>query len=195
MTSCAQPPCFAFFQGTSMETPHVAGSAALIKQLHPNWSPLQVKSALENTAKRPVGASSNNAPLTNPMSRGGGRIVLAAVTQVTATLDVAGSANIGYGRLSATNDTGTTDVPVRATSVVNTAVTYTLTVSPAVTGAHAPVITTSTSSITLSPGSTVKFDVFLTLQSSTAPGDYYGDITLTGGTVTLNIPYWIEVTP
>src|SRR5439155_1398971 len=51
MTSCAQPPCFAFFQGTSMATPHVAGSAALIKQLHPNWSPEQVKSALENGAK------------------------------------------------------------------------------------------------------------------------------------------------
>jgi len=37
--------------------------------------------------------------------------------------------------------------------------------------------------------------VFLTLQPSTAPGDYYGDIVLTGGTVTLRIPYWIEVTP
>ena len=91
MTSCASPPCFAFFQGTSMATPHVAGSAALIKQLHPTWSPLQVKSALENTAKRPVGSSSSNTPLSNPMDRGGGRIDLGAVTQITATLDVAGS--------------------------------------------------------------------------------------------------------
>ena len=129
------------------------------------------------------------------MDRGGGRIDLGAVTQITATLDVAGSASIGYGRLSATNDTGATDVPVRATSVKSSSVTYTLSVSRAVDGANAPSITTSTTTLTIGAGKTVKFDVFLTLQPSTVPGDYYGDILLSGGTVTLRIPYWIEVTP
>jgi minor extracellular serine protease Vpr len=190
MSSCASPPCFAFFQGTSMATPHVAGAAALIKQLHPSWSPLQIKSALENTAKRPVGASSNNAPLTNPMFRGGGRIDLAAVTQITATIDALGSANLGFGQVS---QGGKNDATVNVQSVAGTTITYTVTVSSAVGGANAPQITASVTSITVGAGGTGKFEVLLTVTSKTASGDYFGDITLTGGTVTLQIPYWVEV--
>src|SRR5205085_3716487 len=41
---------FAVFDGTSMATPHVTGAVALLLQLHPFWSPRQVKSALMSTA-------------------------------------------------------------------------------------------------------------------------------------------------
>ena len=47
---CDGDPCFAFFQGTSMATPHLAGSAAIVRQEHPDWPAWAVGSAVVNTA-------------------------------------------------------------------------------------------------------------------------------------------------
>ncbi|WP_207680126.1 Ig-like domain-containing protein [Desulfonema magnum] len=41
---------FQVMQGTSMSSPHVAGLGALLKSLHPEWTPAQIQSALKTTA-------------------------------------------------------------------------------------------------------------------------------------------------
>jgi len=195
---CASPPCFAFFQGTSMATPHVAGSAALLIQQHPDWSPEQVKSALVNSAHRPVKSFSTGNQLKNPMVRGGGRIDLAAASQVTATLEASpttvgignGQASFSFGELPSSGITRSFDITV--TSVSTSTVTYSISVLAASAG---PTITPSVTSLTVVAGGTGTVTVSLTLSPSLANGDYFGDIQLTGGTVPLSVPYWVRADP
>jgi subtilisin family serine protease len=92
-TFCKPGPCFAFFQGTSMASPHLAGSAAIVRQQHPTWSAAEVRSAIVNTAdrgtpKNPVlRDATNGLHVDNVNITGAGRENLLAAVNAKVALD------------------------------------------------------------------------------------------------------------
>ena len=80
----------AWFSGTSMATPVVAGVAALVKQANPKWTPALIKSALINTAKS-VGS---NVLLS---SVGAGRVNALNAVKAKVTIDAGPNATMSFG--------------------------------------------------------------------------------------------------
>jgi subtilisin family serine protease len=79
---------WAFFQGTSMATPHLAGSAAVVIGLHPTWSAEAVRSAIVNTADQGVLLNSNGTTIaTDPNIIGAGRDNLLSAVNARVALD------------------------------------------------------------------------------------------------------------
>ena len=78
---------WAFFQGTSMSTPHIAGSAAVLLELHPTWSPAQVKSALVNRADLVIKDSLTGLHDIGPTAQGAGRENLSVAADATTWMD------------------------------------------------------------------------------------------------------------
>ncbi len=70
------PVQYAFEQGTSMSSPHGAGSAALVIGLNPTWSPAEVKSALAMTSNPSVLRDSDGVTPADLYDMGSGRLQL-----------------------------------------------------------------------------------------------------------------------
>ncbi|XP_018684877.2 subtilisin-like protease SBT3.9 isoform X2 [Musa acuminata AAA Group] len=71
---------FKIESGTSMSCPHISAIAALLKSIHPNWSPAAIKSAIVTTASTideySLGVVAEGAPhkQANPFDFGGGHV-------------------------------------------------------------------------------------------------------------------------
>ena len=62
--------------GTSMSSPHIAGAGALLKHLHPDWTPGQIKSALMMTALTDGVVKEDGVTPADPFDIGSGRVDL-----------------------------------------------------------------------------------------------------------------------
>ena len=181
---CGVPECYAFFQGTSMATPHVAGSAALLRQLHPNWSVAQIKSALVNSAHRPVNDINTGLESLNPMNRGAGRLDLAAAGTVPVTFD---PVSVSFGVFTGIPPVNFPET-VSVQNVTGSGQQCTVVASSPI----APVVSVSPANLAIAPGDTAA--ITLTLNATGfAFGDYYGDVTVTCGSSVLRVPWWVRL--
>src|SRR6266478_1252657 len=78
---------WAFFSGTSMSTPHIAGSGAVLKNLHTSWSPAQIKSALVNRADLVIKDAITGLHDVGPTAQGAGRENLSVAADGTTWMD------------------------------------------------------------------------------------------------------------
>jgi subtilisin family serine protease len=78
---------YGLMSGTSMATPHITGSAALIRAVHPDWTPTEVKSALMTTATNADGTEEDGVTSWKIDDVGSGRVDLTKAALAGLTMD------------------------------------------------------------------------------------------------------------
>jgi minor extracellular serine protease Vpr len=171
------------YQGTSMATPHVTGSAALLLQLHPGWTPADVKSALVNNGARVVVDGNGNDP--GVLARGGGRLALVPASATPLTF-YPSNASFGFwnGNVYVRDEL---DVAVKNVSGLEQSCTV------AVTGD--PIVAAEPGSFVVLPGESATLQVLLDggKSNQTPTGDYSGDVVVTCSGVELRLPWYTHV--
>ncbi|MEV4411076.1 S8 family serine peptidase [Catellatospora sp. NPDC049609] len=163
--------------GTSMAAPHVAGAAALLRQLHPGQAPAAVLSTLVGTAK-PVGGT--------PTAYGSGRLDVAAAARAALTAEPA-SLSFGLADLSGPTVGG------KATVTLRNSGTRALTVR---LRADSGAVRVKPDRVTVPAGRTAK--VTVTLQAKRPAGDteITGAVTADAGAGRVaRVPYLLVVRP
>ncbi len=178
-TFCDAPPCFAFFQGTSMATPHLAGSAAVVRGLHPDWSAAEVRSAIVNTADQGVLKKYNKFnPLvteTNVNVIGSGRENLLTAVGAIVSLD---PVSVSFGAVPL----GGGQTKTFAVTLTNLS-TGTLTLSASMTPGDLSVsyAVSAPSPTAVGPGETATVTVTMTAVKNAVAGSHQGRLDINSG--------------
>jgi minor extracellular serine protease Vpr len=187
----------AVLSGTSMAAPHVTGVAALALQSHPDWSPDDVRIAMDNTA--------NPTLVTGwiPRNAGAGLVqpVGATRTQVVARSDLGEGSSLSFGAIDFKTDyTNTRGIAVR--NLGTTPATFNSSAVKWASSSGSHTVSVTPASFTLAGGAQTVVQVTITVPASansldsTAAREIGGYVLLapTGGTngnASLVVPYYL----
>jgi subtilisin family serine protease len=173
---------FEELSGTSMAAPQVAGAAALLLELHPDWSVEQVKSALVLTA-RPVSRPTGEGEV--PSSRqGGGLVDLARATDPVVN---ASPQSFGFGLIDVSSGDAAATASVALSPVGPGQGPWSVQIEQL---APAAGITMSVPASIDVPG---ELEVALVVAAGAAEGDRAGFVVLEREGQLRRIPFWFRV--
>jgi subtilisin family serine protease len=205
---------FNLYSGTSMATPHVAGLAALLKNLHPDWSPMMIKSALMTSGYDVIDTGISTA--TRIFRQGGGHVKPnsaadpglvfnagfndwlaflcgtttgvspATCTALTGLGYSTDPSNLNVASIAIGDMVGAQTVKRSVTNVGSLAATYTA----SYTGMAGFTVNVSPSSLAIAPGQTKSFNVTFTATTATLNAYTGGQLTWSesDGTHSVRIP-------
>ena len=169
------PDSYVSLDGTSMATPHVAGSAILLAQEHPDWAAGRLKATLMSSAAPQSGADA--------FQQGAGRVDVAhAITQTVTTEP--SSVSFGIQKWPHDNDQALSRTVTYRNGGAS-GVTLDLTVAD-------PVFSLSTHRVTVPAGGTAEVTITADTRGDVPTGTYTGELVATGGSTSVVTPVGID---
>lgn len=182
------PTGFTSADGTSFSAPHVTGAVALVLQKHPKWTPAMVKSVLVQSTDRVVTESATN-PAEPPVTeQGSGLLDVNRALQATAYVS---PASLTFGQVNMAERTSPLSSTLTFNDVGGGAGTWNITVQPLEGATNAKI--TVPASVQLPANGKVSIPVRLTPSVSGSANTADGFVTLTKGTQTVRLSYFVHI--
>lgn len=196
LTSSSGPTEYGVISGTSMSSPHAAGSAVLVRALHPDWSPAEVQSALMTTAFTAAPGDGREVhevrkeggtAAADPFDMGAGRVNLHAAGRAGLVLDETAD-DYAAADPAANGDPSTINTASLAQDACEGTCSWHRTVTAVTAGTVTWTVTTSggdmsldvqPATLSLAPGETITLTVTADVTSAPADSWQFGTVTLT----------------
>ncbi|PEG10887.1 peptidase S8 [Bacillus wiedmannii] len=175
--------------GTSMAAPQVAGAFALLRQMHPDWTTEQLKSALANTAKTLKDVNENTYPV---MAQGSGLINIPKAAQTDALVK---PNNVSFGLIKPNSGKVKLTQNITLQNLSSKKKSFSTRIE--LLDTKTKIQTSFPSSISMKPNSNIEKPFTITVDSSLPQGVYTGNLYVKeqGKTEEMRIPFTFSIDP